>query len=237
MYRIIQDPRCGQPKQLVLPQVLKEKILTSLHNDMGHQGTERILHLIRDRCYWPRMNNDIETWIKKCERCTLSKEPLPRVRPAMGHLLATKPLEVLAIDFTLLEPATDGRENVLVMTAVFTKFTNAVLTRDQSASTTAYIRNGSLSMASHYKSTQIKAEVLRMHTSRNYASCMTSKSHEPHHTTHKATPNVKDLTVRCITFCNHYLQRRKENGRNIFQNCCMPIMWYHMPQPVILHIT
>ena len=139
LYRIIQDPHSGQHKQLVLPQVLKEKILTSLHNDMGHQGVECTLNLIRGRCYWPRMNSDVETWLKKCERCTLSKEPLPRVRPAMGHLLATKPLEVLVIDFTLLEPATDGRENVLVMTDVFTKFTHAVPTRDQRASTTAKV--------------------------------------------------------------------------------------------------
>ena len=85
----------------------------------------------------PGIHRDVEAWIKKCERCALSKKPLPRVRPAMGHLLPTRPLEVLAIDFTLLEPATDGRENVLVMTDVFTNFTQAVPTRDQRASTTA----------------------------------------------------------------------------------------------------
>ena len=137
LYRVIQDPHCGQRKQLILPQKLKEKVLTSLHDGMGHQGTERTLHLIRDRCYWPGIHSDVEAWIKKCERCTLSKEPLPHVRPAMGHLLATKPLEVLAIDFTLLEPATDGRENVLVMTD--DRFTHAVPARDQRASTTAKV--------------------------------------------------------------------------------------------------
>ena len=57
----------------------------------------------------------------------------------MGKLLATKPLEILAIDFTILEPATDGRENVLVMTDVFTKFTCAVPTRDQKSITTAKV--------------------------------------------------------------------------------------------------
>ena len=97
-----------------------------------------------------------------------------------------------------------------------------------------YSRNGSLSMASHYEATQIKAEVLRMHSSLNYASCMTSRSLEPHRTTHKAMPNVNDLTLPCTTCCEHYLQRRKENGRNTFQNCCMPTMWYHMPQRGIL---
>ena len=38
----------------------------------------------------------------------------------MGRLSATRPLEVLAIDFIVLEPASDGRENVLVITDVFT---------------------------------------------------------------------------------------------------------------------
>ena len=57
----------------------------------------------------------------------------------MGHLTATKPLEVLAIDFTVLELSSDGRENVLVMTDVFTKFSQAIPTRDQRAETTAKV--------------------------------------------------------------------------------------------------
>lgn len=67
--------------------------------------------------------------------------PQPRIRTPMGSLIhpTAQPLEVLAVDFTVLEPATDGRENVLVMTDVFTKFTHAVPTRDQKASTTAKV--------------------------------------------------------------------------------------------------
>ncbi len=74
---------------------------------------------------------DIKEWIKICERCLLSKNPLPQVRTTLGSLTATKPLQILAIDFTLLEKASDGRENVLVMTDVFSKFTQALPTRDQ----------------------------------------------------------------------------------------------------------
>ncbi|XP_067308989.1 uncharacterized protein [Pseudorasbora parva] len=57
----------------------------------------------------------------------------------MKSFLASRPLEVVAVDFTLLEPATDGRENVLVVTDVFTKFTQAFATRDQKADTTAKV--------------------------------------------------------------------------------------------------
>ena len=98
LYQVTQDPHCGQRKQLIHPQKLKEKVLTSLHDGMGHHGSERTLHLIRDRCYLPGIHSDVQAWIKKCEKCTLFKEPLLRVRPAMGHLLATRALEVLAID-------------------------------------------------------------------------------------------------------------------------------------------
>ncbi|VDI55123.1 Hypothetical predicted protein [Mytilus galloprovincialis] len=36
--------------------------------------------------------------------------PQPAIRPAMGHLIASRPLQILAIDFTVLEPA-HGKEN------------------------------------------------------------------------------------------------------------------------------
>ena len=135
----MQDPKLGELKQLLLPATLKEKVITCLHDDMGHQGLERSLQLIRERYYWPKMYSDVENWIKNCERCTLAKMPNPRIRLPMGSLLATKPLEILAIDFTVLEPGTDIRENVLVMTDVFTNFTCAVPTRDQKATSTAKV--------------------------------------------------------------------------------------------------
>ncbi|KAL2082751.1 hypothetical protein ACEWY4_022569 [Coilia grayii] len=43
------------------------------------------------------------------------------------------------MDFTVLEPAYNGQENVLVMTDVFSKYTMAIPTRDQRASTVAQV--------------------------------------------------------------------------------------------------
>ena len=137
LYRVIQDG-ISTVNQLVLPLVLREKTMKALHDDVGHQGYERTLSLIQARCFWPGMTVDIEEYCRNCNRCLLAKSK-PQIRPTMGSFLAKKPLEVLAIDFTFLEPATDGRENVLVMTDVFTKFTQAVPTRDQKARTVAEV--------------------------------------------------------------------------------------------------
>ncbi|XP_039528746.1 uncharacterized protein LOC120479938 [Pimephales promelas] len=126
-------------RQVVLPAVLRERVLIGLHDDHGHQGIERTASLVRSRCYWPGMFKFIEEWCKKCQRCTLAKVVRPKVRSFMGHLMAERPLDILAIDFTLLEPASNGLENVLVMTDVFSKFTQAIPTRDQTASTVARV--------------------------------------------------------------------------------------------------
>jgi hypothetical protein len=48
-------------------------------------------------------------------------------------------LEIIAIDFTKLEASSDGKENVLVMTDVFTKYTQAIPTSDQTAPTVAKV--------------------------------------------------------------------------------------------------
>lgn len=85
------------------------------------------------------MSSDIKQWVQECERCQAAKDAAPIPHSFMGHLLASRPNEILAIDFTILEPTRIGVENVLVMTDVFTKYTLAVPTRDQRASTVAQV--------------------------------------------------------------------------------------------------
>lgn len=140
LYRRLFRPDGGEEVyQLLLPESLKEEVLMQLHQNHGHQGIERTTELVRQRCYWPRLDQDVKEWCQGCERCALAKCTQPKVRAPMGHLLAAKPNQVLAIDFTLLEPSQDGEELVLVMTDVFSKFTQAVPTRDQRAATVAEV--------------------------------------------------------------------------------------------------
>lgn len=125
--------------QLVLPAALKGETLTQLHQHHGHQGIERTTELVRQRCYWPGMVADIKHWVQTCERCQVAKDSGSVPHSFMGHLLASQPNEIVAIDFTLLDPSRDGLENVLVMTDVFSKYTVAVPTRDQQATTVARV--------------------------------------------------------------------------------------------------
>ena len=130
LYRRLQDPQRGTVEQLVLPSTLKPDVLASLHDNMGHQGLDRTTELLRARVYWPGMFGEVRSYIHACQRCTMGRKPATNT--TSGHLIASRPLEVLAIDFTKLDQASDGRENVLVMT-------EAVPTRNQEAATVAKV--------------------------------------------------------------------------------------------------
>ena len=137
LHRRIVTPAGVQHDQLLLPASLKERTLRGLHDEAGHQGIERTEALVRQRCYWVGLRADVRRWVERCERCAVAKMPHLKTRTPLGRLTASRPLEVVCIDFTVLEPSSDGRENVLVMTDVFTKFTVAVATRNQRADTVA----------------------------------------------------------------------------------------------------
>ncbi|XP_072293407.1 uncharacterized protein [Eucyclogobius newberryi] len=140
LYRKIFRPDGGEAVfQLLLPVTMIEEVLTQVHNDHGHQGVERTLALLRVRCYWPGMSKAVSQWCRQCIRCQTAKDSRPPARAPMGHLLASRPNEIIALDFTLLEPSTRGVENVLVITDVFSKYTQAFPTRDQRALTVAQI--------------------------------------------------------------------------------------------------
>ena len=140
LYRRVLLPNGGEEcRQLILPASLRPQVLTQLHQQHGHQGVNRTLELVRQRCYWPGMSSDVQKWCEQCPRCQVAKETRPPASTFMGHLLASRPNEIIAVDFTTLEPTTSGLENVLVITDVFSKYSIAVPTRDQRAPTVAHV--------------------------------------------------------------------------------------------------
>ena len=61
----------------------------------------------------------------------------PKTQP--GSIIANGPLDLLCVDFTTMDPSRDGKENVLVQTDAFSKFSQAFVTPNQKALTVAKI--------------------------------------------------------------------------------------------------
>ena len=125
--------------QLMLPSSLYHLVLEYLHDKMGHQGVERTTELILSRFYWYDVHSFVKKYVKACTVCQISKPELPKPKSRMSQLKATKPNELLCIDFLTLDKSSSGFENVLIMTDCFSKFSKAIATKDQTAITVANV--------------------------------------------------------------------------------------------------
>lgn len=123
-------------KQLVLPKKLRPDMFKAYHDDLGHQGRDRTLSLIKRRLFWPGMDANISHMIKKCERC-IRRKVLPTRAADMVNIVSTGPMEVVCIDYLSLERSKGGFESILVITDYYTRYAQAVPTRNQTAQTTA----------------------------------------------------------------------------------------------------
>ena len=134
----------GEKPQLVLPAKYIPKVCRALHNDMGHQGCEKTMSLIRSRFFWPGMSKDVDNWIHQCGRCLRFKGKPDRA-PLVG-IQTSEPLELVCTDFLKVDAAQNGTQYILVITDHFTRFSMAVPTCNMSARTTAealltFVRN------------------------------------------------------------------------------------------------
>ncbi|KAL1268820.1 hypothetical protein QQF64_034183 [Cirrhinus molitorella] len=119
--------------QYVLPQSLKAEALSGIHNLAGHQGQTRTLHLARQRFYWPKMEQDIKSYVKCCQRCILAKSPEPSARAPLESIRTSAPMELVCLDFWSAEDSKQNSVDVLVVTDHFTKLAHAFPCDNQTA--------------------------------------------------------------------------------------------------------
>ncbi len=68
--------------QLVLPPAIRPDIFRAYHDDLGHQGRDRTLSLIKSRFYWPGMDKGVQDMVRRCKRCICRKTaPFYHCRP------------------------------------------------------------------------------------------------------------------------------------------------------------
>ena len=123
-------------QQIVLPKQFRAMALQGCHEEAGHLGKERTLDLLRERFYWPKMSQDVESNLKNCERCLCRKSPTNNRAPLV-NIKTTQPLEIVCLDYLTLEMSKDGYQSILVITDHYTRYCIAVPTKNMTAQTTA----------------------------------------------------------------------------------------------------
>ena len=97
--------------QFVLPPAFREDAFDVLHDDLGHQGRDRTMSLIKQRFFCPVMDTYIEKKVASCERCIRRKAGLDRGK--LVNITSTTPMEIVCLDYHTLERSKGGFEKNL----------------------------------------------------------------------------------------------------------------------------
>ena len=118
--KLIERTASIQPEQPLLSATLRERILRCLHDETEHHGIDRTEAMVREQSYWVILHDDVHQWVIKCGRCAVATMPHIKTSTPLGLITAMRPLQAVCVDFTVLAPSSDVRENVLGIDDVFT---------------------------------------------------------------------------------------------------------------------
>ena len=110
---------------IVLPQLYQTELLIRSHDQMGHQGIDKVYQRILKRFEWPGMKKACEKWVTACLSCQQVKDPR-KLRFPLQSIESSEFNEVVQIDHQKICMTDNGYNQVLVMIDHFTKYAEAV---------------------------------------------------------------------------------------------------------------
>ena len=81
----------------ILPQLYQTKVLFRPHDQMGHQGIDKVQQRILYRFDWPGMRKIYESWVNACLSCLQVKDPRKMKLP-LKSMESSEFNEVVQID-------------------------------------------------------------------------------------------------------------------------------------------
>ena len=98
---------------------------------------DRVLILLQERFYWPKMSDDVCQYIRTCDRCAWFKQKPEQ--EVMQTIIASYPLELIHLDILMIGGKKDKLRNILVITDHFTCYAQCYVTDNQTVETVADI--------------------------------------------------------------------------------------------------
>ncbi|KAL0310177.1 UNVERIFIED_CONTAM: Transposon Ty3-I Gag-Pol polyprotein [Sesamum calycinum] len=90
---------------------------------VGHPGINIMVALLAHRYYWPRMEEDVEAYVRTCLVCQLDKVERKKEAGLLQSLpIPEVPWQSISMDFILGFPKVNGMASVLVVVDRFSKY-------------------------------------------------------------------------------------------------------------------
>jgi hypothetical protein len=110
--------------QRVVPVSLVDKVIWTMHDQMGHPGRHRTMETLRLKFFWPNMYTNVADYCKNCRYCLLRKanNQVARV-PVMKYNMCERPNSRVHFDLAGPFPlAKMGNHYILVLKDALTKW-------------------------------------------------------------------------------------------------------------------
>ena len=120
---------------IILPQLYQTEVLFRSHDQMGHQGIDKVQQRILHRFDWPGLRKACERWVNACLACLQVKEPRKMKFP-LKSVESSEFNEVVQIDHQKICMTESGYNQILVIIDHFTKLAEAVPCQTASAEET-----------------------------------------------------------------------------------------------------
>ena len=83
---------------IILPQLYQTEVLFRSHDQMGHQGIDKVQQKILHRLFdWPGMRKACERWVKACLSCLQVEDPRKMKFP-LKLVESSEFIEIVQID-------------------------------------------------------------------------------------------------------------------------------------------
>ena len=216
--------RSSSTLQLVLQQKFHRTVYRELHEERGHLGVERALHLANERFFWPHMKKDIEHYVTRVCSCLKQRRPNIVPRAPIENIHTSAPFELVSLDFVHLEKSIGGYEYILVIVDHFTRFTQAYATTNKSARTAAnklyndfILRFGFRARILHDQGGEFENKLF--HRLEECCDMFRSRT-TPYHPKEMGKQSV--LTKHFYPCCEHCQNTRSLGGRTVLTKSSMP---------------
>jgi hypothetical protein len=125
--------------KLVVPKADRGTIIESAHDPptAGHMGVYKTFSRLAEKYYWPKMRQDVASYVRKCSTCAAHKGDPQGTRDQMvSHAKPSRPWEMISTDLIGPLPRSyKGNTMILVVTDYLSKFSLVFPLRSASTKT------------------------------------------------------------------------------------------------------
>lgn len=135
-YRVIANELCTIDKvllridRIVIPRSLRNRVLEIAHE--GHPGISMMKSHLRTNVWWPKLDQDVEKFVRNCKGCTLVSAPNPP-EPIVRREFPEQPWTDVAADF--LGPLPEG-QYLLVIVDYYSRYMEVCEMKETTAADT-----------------------------------------------------------------------------------------------------